>query len=342
MKIAIVGLGAVGVSLAKRLVEHGLPVVGFTRSPVKTYRIREESRTSTLKIEAHREPRKNDLGAYDLVMFTLKNHILAEHLERYLPLLSPTGSIVCAQNGLMEYFIAKHVPEDRILGCLVKGNSIYTPPDTIEITMPVQFAVGPLRSNGATSGNASEVLQLFSRQGIARTVPEILSFKWSKLVFSAMVNPLSAITGLDAYRMLRNPQAVEVGLGIVDEVITAADSERIKLQREGVMTPYFFRKNGIFPMTLKRLFIGLFALTLRGLKVSMLQDIESGRATEVDFINGFIVDLGTTYNFPAPFNQRTCSIVKMLESGRLRPSLENLSLYDGVASGREKARALGA
>ena len=163
MKIAIVGLGAIGVSLAKRLVERGLPVVGFTRSPMKAYSINEKSRTSTLEIEAHKEPRQEDLGAYDLVIFSLKNHVLAEQIERYLPLLNPTGCVLCAQNGLMEYLLAKHVPAERILACLVKGNSIYTPPDRIEITMPLELAVGPLRVDGASHG-AGEVLEVLSER----------------------------------------------------------------------------------------------------------------------------------------------------------------------------------
>ncbi len=327
MKIAIVGLGAIGVSLAKNLTQSGVEVVGFTRHPVKAYQIKEKSGTSTLEIAAHAEPRKEHMGAFDLVVFTLKNHVLAQQLARYLPLLNATGCILCAQNGVMEYFIAEHFPKDRILGCLVKGNSIYTPPDRIEIAMPIEFIVGPMVPEAMRHPSVQTVLDILEKAAFGRTVTDIVGFKWSKLVFSAMVNPLSAATGLDAHKLLQNSRAVKIGLGIIDEVIAVADREGVKLARDGVISPYYFRKNGGAPMILKKLLIKLFSLTLRGVKVSMLQDIELGRTTEVDYINGSVVELSSKHGLSAPFNKRTRQIIKDLERRELTPSLENLSLY---------------
>jgi len=63
------------------------------------------------------------------------------------------------------------------------------------------------------------------------------------------------------------------------------------------------------------------------LKASMLQDIENGKTTEVDGINGAISAYGKKVGCPTPMNDKVCSIIHRIENGELKPSFENMSLF---------------
>ena len=65
----------------------------------------------------------------------------------------------------------------------------------------------------------------------------------------------------------------------------------------------------------------------RSLKASMLQDIEKGKPTEIDAIDGALSREGRKYGVPTPLADKTVEIVKSITAGRLKPSPENLKLY---------------
>ena len=64
------------------------------------------------------------------------------------------------------------------------------------------------------------------------------------------------------------------------------------------------------------------------LKASMLQDIEKGKLTEVDAINGAVSDYGRKVGCPTPMNDRVVEIIHRIERGELTPSVENLRLFE--------------
>jgi len=66
----------------------------------------------------------------------------------------------------------------------------------------------------------------------------------------------------------------------------------------------------------------------RSTKPSMWQDIEKGRETEVDFVNGYVVRKGKEIGRPTPANERVTLIIKQIEGGEKRPGLENLKAFD--------------
>jgi 2-dehydropantoate 2-reductase len=63
------------------------------------------------------------------------------------------------------------------------------------------------------------------------------------------------------------------------------------------------------------------------LKASMLQDLEKGKLTEVDAINGAVSDYGRKIGFPTPVNDKVVEIIHMIEKGQLKPGFENLQYF---------------
>ena len=63
------------------------------------------------------------------------------------------------------------------------------------------------------------------------------------------------------------------------------------------------------------------------LKASMLQDIENGKITEVDFINGIVGVYGRKHGVKTPYNDKVVEIVHRMEKGELKPGFENVKLF---------------
>ena len=63
------------------------------------------------------------------------------------------------------------------------------------------------------------------------------------------------------------------------------------------------------------------------LKASMLQDIEKGKLTEVDAINGVVCEAGRKCGVPTPMNDAVVSVIHRIESGELRPEMQNLQHF---------------
>ena len=63
------------------------------------------------------------------------------------------------------------------------------------------------------------------------------------------------------------------------------------------------------------------------LKASMLQDLEKGKLTEVDAINGAVSDYGRKVGFPTPMNDKVVKIIHRIEKGELKPGFDNLRYF---------------
>lgn len=327
LHIAIVGMGAIGVSLADALHRAGLQATGFSPTDQSAFRIDDRGRHREVAVPVRREVTPESRGMFDLVFFCLKNDVLAKVFPSYLDLLAPDGLVVCAQNGVMEYSMAEHLEPRRILGAQVKSGCYLTPPDHLVITHPLRLVIGPFDTAQAGVEPVAGVLADLGGLPFVRTAPGILPYKWSKLVFTSVTNPLCAITGFAADRLLKNRAARPVILGLLDETLRLVDAEGITPAKEGPFDPRFFRRRTGWRRGLQGLALRLFALSVKGMKVSMLHDIEQGRTTEVEYLNGMLVQRARARRLALPGHERTVRLIHELEQGRRRPGPDGLQAY---------------
>lgn len=325
MKIAIVGAGAVGCGLGAFLCRagHNVTLVGRDR--------RIESLATGLKISGvlgefsvrptvvWQNPADALIDA-DFVFVTVKSFDTAAVMEHLL-LANPDATIVHVQNGLGNFeVLAQQLDPGRIVtGMVIIG---FRPVGSTQVEITV-FG-GPLRfgTYGQSPGPAAHaVVALFEKSGLAaQLAPRIDVTLWEKVLYNCALNPLGAILGVPYGELLRGT-GPELLRQIVDEAVPLA----------GAMVPFAWDAAGYF----RHLTDDLIPPTA-GHRSSMLMDLENGRRTEIDSLNGALVRLGGQHGFRTPVNEHLRGQILFLEE-----LAKSRAAQDGQGDGRGKSPRTG-
>jgi 2-dehydropantoate 2-reductase len=119
--------------------------------------------------------------------------------------------------------------------------------------------------------------------------------QWTKVIFNAATNPIGALTGLTHGQVCEHDPSRRLVSGLVAEALAVAEAEGIRLDSD--------------PEEM----IDHAARVAYDHKASMLQDVEARRRTEVDSLNGAIVELGESNGIPTPLNQAIWALLRALE-----------------------------
>lgn len=207
------------------------------------------------------------------------------------------------------------------------------------ITRQGYLHIGP---RGAGAGNGLFVLaKLWKQSGLFRVavVPDILPYKYTKLMYNAAISPLAAAAGLDNGQLLTVPQARQLFFQLLQENYTILKGAGIALARIGPFHPNTVHK------ILRRHFVATslawaFYPTLRGSYCSMAGDLPKGR-TEIDNYNGHLLTLAG--DRPCGLNRRVYALVKRMEQENISPHrqiLDTLASDEFWASGVAAAPAV--
>ncbi|WP_127998912.1 2-dehydropantoate 2-reductase [Piscinibacter defluvii] len=304
-KVCIVGAGAIGGFLGARLALQGAARVsalarGATLAALQQqgWRLREAGQLHTAPAQASDDPAA--LGPQDLVIVAVKAPALASVAPRLAPLLGPQTLVLTAMNGVPWWFgqgvaalgaaplahvdpdgaIAAALPFERVLGGVVHLAATTTEPGLVEHRMGRALIVGEPR--GGSSERAERVGALLRAAGLEVTVsPAIRSDIWYKLWGNLTINPVSAITGATADRLLDD--------ALVRDFCSRAMREAAQIG-ERLGCPIAQGPEDRHAVTRK---LGAF-------RSSMLQDVEAGRPLELDAIVGVVHELGRRLDVPTP------------------------------------------
>jgi 2-dehydropantoate 2-reductase len=133
---------------------------------------------------------------------------------------------------------------------------------------------------------------------------------WAKLLLNCSVTTIGAIAGQTMRDYIATPAGREVFRRAYDEALGVALKSGTWPQRmlvEPIPPPEY------------EAWLDRILSAYGDLKPSMLQDFERGRRTEIDFINGYVADLGRKLGVPTPINSAITAIVHRIERGELRP-----------------------
>jgi 2-dehydropantoate 2-reductase len=306
MKVCIYGAGAIGGLIGARLAAAGRATVsviarGATLEAVRRHGMRLQQGGADLQVPVVATDDPQALGPQDLVVVAVKTPALSGVAARIGPLLAPATVVLPAMNGLPWWFfdalpgplmgtrletmdpdgtIGRAIPTGHVIGCVVHAAASMPSPGLVRHGMGDHLIVG--EPDGSSSTRLVELAALLSHAGFeVACSARIQNDIWYKLWGNLTMNPVSALTGATADRILDDPlvrdfcsavmaEAAEIGARFGCNV-TQTPEERHAVTRK-----------------------------LGAMKTSMLQDVEAGKPIELDAIVGAVREIGARVGVATP------------------------------------------
>jgi 2-dehydropantoate 2-reductase len=312
MKIAILGAGSLGCAMGGVLAEAGNDVLLINRnaklvevlnSNGLTLRdggvdreVRVQAATSAQTVVMH-------VGTVDLVVVLVKSFDTAAAMTAAMTLLGPKTYVLSLQNGVgHEEILAELVGRERVIGGKTYAGGTQLGLGHISIgTRGKETIIGELDGglNGEMTERTTQIAALFTAAGLHTTVSgNIMQTIWEKLLVNVATGALCAITRLPYGKLYAVPEVEATALAAVAEAMAVAKASGVALTTTDPKQPWLKAAAGLPPE----------------FKTSMLQSLEKGSVTEIDFINGAVVRQGQKYGIPTPVNQTLVACIKGIEA----------------------------
>ena len=338
-KIAVLGTGANGSCAAADLIDAGEDVVLIDQWPAHVEAMRENGLTISMPGgDLHVDVRAHHLcdvctlnQKYDIVFLMTKAYDTRWPAEFIKPYLEEDGMLVGIQNAMTVDNISDIVGSSRTLGCVVELSSeIFTPGLVQRNTNRDKswFGIGTI--DPSTQPRLGEIEALLSHVGKVSVQPNIMSAKWMKLVVNAMcLGPYAAmglklsetrdLSGMRELALKAGAEALELGqhLGYSIEPIFGLTPEDIAGSNQLLETLLDKLDRDVGPRA----------------RDASLQDHLKGRYSEVDLINGLVVDEWKKRGKGAPANAAIVDITRRIHAGELEPERLNMAIAQELLAG---------
>ena len=318
--MTIIGAGGIGCALADALLCGGIPVqlvecnprkvdwcaangVGFTDGPLRSVPI--------IHFDAWVP------SASSLTLLCVKCFDNTTVLHR----IPDTTELIPVQNGFEQELITRCHHEgiaSFVSECEPETTRAHWSRDG-ELHLGPSNATEPSRAASDQFTQLTRTLKEHGRFSVVE-VPNVLPYKYTKLMYNAAISPLAAITGLDNGALLTLPEARRIFFHFLRENHGILSRAGIPLKTIGPFHPDTVQRILRIPL-LAQLMAPFFARSLHGTYCSMSGDIELGR-TEIEQFNGHLCALAN--NHYCPLNQAACALVRRMADERATPSLDQL------------------
>lgn len=308
MNIAIVGGGSIGGLFAAKMVKSGIRNIlvhsrgkmgekflttGITIQGLEDFTVPTDSFFPS--IQEVGVPQNWESSA-DLVIVSGKSTSSESLIEVANYLGNPRTIFLAVSNGIgWEEILADKFGKSRVIAATTTHAAIRQENGSITYTGIGKVTLGSI--NGASVDSYFEIMKLFEKSGLfPEWVDDGSVAIWEKAIINAAINPLAAITGVKNGELL-NGNNWFTSLEIMYEACSVARAHGVNVRPDDRMESY----------------LKLVLESTRENTCSMGQDLIHGRVTEIDFINGKIVEIAELYGIPVPFNRLLTTLIKMSE-----------------------------
>jgi 2-dehydropantoate 2-reductase len=298
-RIAVVGAGAVGGYFGGMFARAGAPTVFIGRKhfadAVNANGLLLDKSEGQERIRAKATTEISAVRDCPLILFCVKANDTSATAKQMAPFLGPDATVVCLQNCVDNaervraatnvvvfpavVYVAVSVPEPGRVKHLARGDLIIGPP----------------------SEKTIQIAKVFERAGIPCRISENIEGElWVKLLRNCALNTISALGHVRYGEIAQNADAKELMQNVVDEVLAVARAARV------VMPGVHDRESGMAAaMEL--------AMQMADAFSSTAQDLNRGRPTEINALNGYIARRGPELGIPVPVNHALFTLVKLAE-----------------------------
>jgi 2-dehydropantoate 2-reductase len=331
MKIAVIGAGAIGGLVGAKLAVAGEEVTFIVRGAnldaiaTHGFKLIAADGQEQVARNVKATDRYDLLGLQDIVILAMKAHQVEAVANEVPKLFGPETVVVTMQNGIPYWYFHKHggplegttvksvdphgvvaakIPADRVIGCVVYPASELVAPGVVRHIEGDRFPVGEL--DGTSSERVNRVAACFTEAGFkAPVLDNIRAEIWLKLWGNLTFNPISSLSHSTLVDICQYPPSRDLAAAMMREAQAVAHKLGIE-----------------FRVSLEKRIAG--AEKVGKHKTSMLQDVEAGRAPEIDALVGAVVELARLTDTPTPHIDTVYSLVKLLartmedQRGRVR------------------------
>ena len=321
MKVAVIGAGAVGALIGGLLADAGEEVTLIGRPDhVQSIQSRGLRLNGVVGERVVRVKARESLADKpDLTIFAVKTQDLSEACRTVAPMVGD-GIVLTTQNGLRADEIAgRFFDPARIVGCVVYAMATFLEPGEVTCQVRGWLAIGdPFIPQPSRLKLVKETLQKAMPVHISR---DIAATRRTKLIGN-LNNALPAVTGLPLQEIYFSPATSRLPLRMMREGLDVFAKAGLSTDRspQSLAMRGATRLPEAVPLSLFRL---LGRTRLGGLPMfgSTWQSIKRGSSTEIDHLNGEIVNLGEQSGHPTPYNSRVVQLVHQVEeSGEFYPT----------------------
>jgi len=303
VKICILGAGALGCAIGAALSEAGSDVWLINRSQAHVTAMNEIglmliNGSGERKVAVRAATTCAGIGAVDLLIVLVKSFHTRAAIDGATEVIGPHTTVLSLQNGLgHEDILAEAVGRERILaGKTYVGGVLLGPGRIISGTAGKQTYIGEL--DGSISSRAIAIADEFKRAGLETEISaNIMGTMWDKLLVNVATGALSGITQLPYGPLYAVAEIKSTALTAVAEAMAVAKAGGVMLGFTEPEQAWERAAQGLPPE----------------FKASMLQSLEKGSPTEIDFINGSVVRWGQRYGVPTPVNATLVACIKGIE-----------------------------
>jgi 2-dehydropantoate 2-reductase len=316
MKVTVYGAGAIGGLMGARLAfgGHDVSVIarGATLQALRQHglRLAGQDKLAAFAVRAEQDPAA--LGAQDLVILAVKSPALPDVAAHIAPLIGPGTIVVSAMNGVPWWFfeaegvlfqgtklrsvdptgaLSRAIPVRQVIGCVVHLSSTCPEPGLVKPGFGNRLILG--EPAGGQSERLQGLVGALSAAGFeAEATDNIRGEIWYKLWGNMTMNPVSAITGATADRILDDPLVSRFCLDAMQEAARIGEKIGCPIRQSGEDRNAVTRKLGSF-------------------KTSMLQDAEAGKPLEIDAIVAVVREIGQLVEVATPTIDGLLGLVRL-------------------------------
>lgn len=330
MKLAVMGAGSLGIVVGALIAKSGQDVVLIDIDERNVEALNRQGARVTGSLDLAVPVRailpSQMAGFYDVAFLLTKQTYNEAALTALLPHLTPDSTVCTLQNGVPEDFVASFVGAARTIGGTVGFGATWLEPGVSILTSArdafENFAFDIGEMDGGLTPQIHRIRDILSTVGGCHIVENLMPIRWTKLLTNATFSGVSAALGCLFGDVLGNRRAMDFLSHVADETIKVAHSNGFSLVRmQGEDMEFLELRPGDTPESKMEFYQRAWSRHAK-LKASMLQDLEKGRKTEINQINGYVCHKGRASGVGTPCNDLVVELVSEAEATRKLPSFD--------------------